>query len=223
MSTHLKAPVWLDPDDPQAEFPPQEWALTDPDGLLAIGGDLSSRRLIKAYRNGIFPWYETGQPVLWWCPDPRAVIFSERLRISRSLKKTLRNKPFQVSFDAAFDAVIRACAEPREGSHGTWITDDMMQAYNQLHEDGFAHSVEVWNESGELVGGLYGILLNRVFSGESMFARERDMSKVALVYLAEWLKARQIHVIDCQIPNPHLESLGAEQIPRREFLKLLEP
>lgn len=219
----LDSPVWLDPDDPQAAFPPPEKALDDPPGLLAIGGGLSSQRLLNAYRHGIFPWYEEGQPVLWWCPDPRAVIFTDKLKISRSLKKTLRNRPFKVTVDEAFPDVVKACAEPRPGSHGTWITPEMLQAYTQLHEQGYAHSVEVWDEQGKLVGGLYGVLINHVFSGESMFSRERDMSKVALVYLAEWLNARQIRLIDCQIPNPHLTSLGAELLPRRIFLKYLAP
>lgn len=216
-------PVWLDPDDPQAAFPPVERALDDPQGLLAIGGDLSVKRLLNAYRHGIFPWYEEGQPVLWWCPDPRAVIFTDKLKISRSLKKTLRNRDFQVTIDQAFPAVMQACAEPRPGSHGTWITADMVAAYTQLHQQDYAHSIEVWNKKDELVGGLYGVLLNRVFSGESMFNKERDMSKVALVYLVEWLKARQIRLIDCQIPNPHLASLGAESMPRRDFLQYLAP
>jgi len=216
-------PVWLDPDDPKAAFPPVERALDDPQGLLAIGGDLSVKRLLNAYRHGIFPWYEEGQPILWWCPDPRAVIFTDKLKISRSLKKTLRNRDFRVTVDQAFPAVMQACAEPRPGSHGTWITTDMVAAYTQLHQHSYAHSIEIWNQEDELIGGLYGVLLNRVFSGESMFNKERDMSKVALVYLAEWLKARQIRLIDCQIPNPHLASLGAEPMPRREFLQYLAP
>lgn len=219
----FKSPVWLDPYDTQAGFPSPENALDDPAGLLAIGGGLSSKRLLNAYRNGIFPWYEEGQPVLWWSPDPRAVIYTNKLKISRSLKKTLRNKPFKVTLNQDFEAVITACAEPRQKSSGTWITPQMHDAFITLHKEGFAHSVEVWNEENKLVGGLYGVLLNRVFSGESMFSRERDMSKVALVHLAEWLNAQQIHVIDCQIPNSHLTSLGAELIPRKEFLELLTP
>lgn len=219
----FRTPVWLDPYDPQAGFPDPERALDDPAGLLAIGGGLSTKRLLNAYRNGIFPWYEEGQPVLWWSPDPRAIIYTDKLKISRSLKKTLRNKPFHVTFDQDFEAVITACAGPRENSFGTWITPEMHNAYVELHRQGYAHSVEVWNKDNQLVGGLYGVLLDRVFSGESMFTRERDMSKVALVYLAEWLKDRQIRVIDCQVPNPHLTSLGAEFLPRKEFLELLSP
>lgn len=219
----FKSPVWLDPYDTQAGFPSPDSALDDPAGLLAIGGDLSSKRLLNAYRNGIFPWYEEGQPVLWWSPDPRAVIFTNKLKISRSLKKTLRNKPFKVTLDRDFEAVITACAGSRKKSFDTWITPQMHDSFITLHKEGFAHSVEVWNEDDELVGGLYGVLLNRVFSGESMFTRKRDMSKVALVYLAEWLNAQQIRIIDCQIPNPHLTSMGAELIPRKKFLELLTP
>ncbi len=211
--------VWLDPNDPHADFPPVETALRDPDGLLAAGGDLSPARLLRAYRRGIFPWYEEGQPILWWSPDPRAVIFPECLRISRSLRKTLRNKPYRVTFDTAFDAVVAACAEPRRGATGTWITQEMRAAYGALHAQGHAHSVEVWDAEGRLVGGLYGILLPRVFSGESMFSRRSDMSKVALVYLAQWLIERDVPLIDCQLPNPHLMRLGAETMPRARFVR----
>ncbi len=210
--------TWLDPSDPDGDFPPVDYALREPDGLLAVGGDLAPERLLRAYRRGIFPWYEKGQPILWWSPDPRALIYTDQLKISRSLRKTLRNKVYTVSFDKDFMAVVEACAAPRAGARGTWITREMMHAYAQLHELGYAHSVEVWNGEGKLVGGLYGVLLERVYSGESMFSRERDMSKVALVYLAEWLKARQIPVIDCQLPNPHLMSLGAVTVARHEFL-----
>ncbi len=211
--------VWLDPNDPHADFPPVERALRDPDGLLAAGGDLSPQRLLRAYRRGIFPWYEKGQPILWWSPDPRAVLFPDRLRISRSLRKTLRNKPYRVTFDTAFAAVVTACAAPRRGATGTWITPEMRDAYCALHAQGHAHSVEVWWPDGELVGGLYGILLPRVFSGESMFARRSDMSKVALVHLAQWLRERDVPLIDCQLPNPHLMRLGAETMPRERFVR----
>lgn len=210
---------WLDPANPNADFPPVYKALKDPDGLLAAGGDLSPGRLLNAYRHGIFPWYEEGQPILWWSPDPRAVIFTDKIKISRSLKKTLRNKSYSVSFDAAFDQVVSACAEPRKGASGTWITAGMQAAYIELYRQGHAHSVEVRDEADKLVGGLYGILLNQVFSGESMFSRQRDMSKVALVYLAQWLSARQIRIIDCQLPNSHLMSMGATTIPREIFIK----
>ncbi len=209
---------WIDEHSACSDFPPVSQALKDPEGLLAAGGDLSPQRLMHAYRRGIFPWFEDNQPILWWSPDPRCVIHTDQLRISRSLKKTLRNKPYRVTFNQAFEAVINACAEPRKHSTGTWITDDMKAAYIRLHRLGQAQSVEVWNPEGRLVGGLYGILLDKVFTGESMFSRERDMSKVALVYLAEWLDARQIHLIDCQLPTPHLERLGAVLIPRSEFI-----
>lgn len=211
--------VWLDPLDPEQPFPPIETALDEPNGLLAAGGGLEPARLLNAYRNGIFPWYEEGQPILWWSPDPRAVFDSHDIRISRSLKKTLRNKNFTVSIDTSFEAVIRACAAPRDYADGTWITEEMIQAYIQLHALGHAHSVEVWNKEGELVGGLYGILLDALFCGESMFSRERDMSKVALVYLAQWLKEKGIQTIDCQMPNDHLLSLGAQPMTRDEFQK----
>ena len=211
--------TWLDPNTKHQDFPPVQRALKDPDGLLAVGGDLSPARLLNAYRKGIFPWYEEGQPVLWWSPDPRAVLFTNKIQVSRSLTKTLRNKPYSISFDQAFAEVISACAEPRKTGPGTWITNDMQSAYKQLHQQGHAHSVEVWNENKELIGGLYGILLDKIFCGESMFSRQRDMSKVALISLAEWLNARQIMVIDCQVPNPHLTSLGAESISRNEFVE----
>ncbi len=214
----MESIFWIDEQDATTDFPPVSQALKDPEGLLAAGGALTPTRLMKAYRNGIFPWFEQGQPVLWWSPDPRCIIYTHQLRISRSLRKTLRNKPYTVSFNQAFARVIEACAEPRRGSSGTWITPEMQDAYIRLHERGEAQSVEVWSDDGELIGGLYGILLDKVFSGESMFSRQRDMSKVALVYLAQWLEARQIRVIDCQLPNPHLERLGAILIPREEFI-----
>jgi leucyl/phenylalanyl-tRNA--protein transferase len=209
--------TWLDPNENHDDFPPLERALKDPNGLLAVGGDLSPGRLLEAYRKGIFPWYEEGQPILWWSPDPRAVLFTDKLKISRSLAKTLRNKPYSISFDQAFAEVISACAEPRAATSGTWITRDMQSAYLKLHQQGHAHSVEVWNEDKELVGGLYGILLDKIFCGESMFNRQRDMSKIALISLAEWLKNKHIKVIDCQLSNPHLSSLGAEAVSRTSF------
>jgi len=209
--------TWLGPNENHDVFPPLERALTDPNGLLAVGGDLSPGRLLDAYRKGIFPWYEEGQPILWWSPDPRAVLFTDKIKVSRSLGKTLRNKPYSVSFDQAFTQVISACAEPRAAASGTWITRDMQSAYLKLHQQGHAHSVEVWSEDNKLVGGLYGILLDKVFCGESMFNRQPDMSKIALVSLTEWLKPKRIKVIDCQLPNPHLTRLGAESISRETF------
>lgn len=203
-----------------APFPPPERALKEPNGLLAAGGDLSPERLLAAYRRGIFPWYGEGEPILWWSPDPRMVLFPGELIVSRSLRKTLRNTAYEIRFDHAFDAVIKACADPRPGQPGTWITDEMRAAYNRLHSMGRAHSVETWIE-GELAGGLYGVALGRVFFGESMFSRRRDASKIALVALVERLKNDGYELIDCQLHTNHLQSLGARNIPRWQFLRRL--
>lgn len=211
----------LDAEAPDAPFPPVERAETEPNGLLAVGGDLSAERLLNAYRAGIFPWYSPEQPILWWSPNPRAVLFPERLKLSRSLRKAIRNRGFRVSFDQAFDAVMQACAGPRDGAEGTWITARMLAAYDQLHRLGHAHSVEVW--AGEtLAGGLYGVHLGRVFFGESMFSRRRDASKVALAFLTDLALAEGLRLIDCQVYSDHLLSLGAEEIPRRGFTALLD-
>lgn len=203
-------------------FPPVEHA--SPEGLLAIGGDLSSRRLLDAYRHGIFPWYSAGQPILWWSPDPRAVLYPDRLRISRSLRKTLKRGKFTVTFDRAFEDVIEACAMPRliggEPSAGTWITSEMKTAYVELHREGYAHSVETWSGT-RLAGGLYGVALGRGFFGESMFHRETDASKVALAGLTDLLRRWEFRFIDCQLPSGHIKSLGAVDIPRRRFLEEL--
>lgn len=217
------APYWIDAHDTTFVFPDVQLALEEPDGLLAIGGDLNPQRLIAAYRQGIFPWYNEGQPILWWAPNPRTVLFPEKIKISRSLRKTLRNRAFTVSFDQAFDDVIEACSGPRPGDNnpGTWITQEMKQAYRQLHKQGYAHSVECWHEN-QLVGGLYGVAIGRVFFGESMFTRRSDASKVAFVTLAQQLARWGFGVIDCQIHSQHLESLGAENIPRTEFSTLLD-
>jgi leucyl/phenylalanyl-tRNA--protein transferase len=209
---------WLD-SGPAVAFPPPETALTNPPGLLAAGGDLSAERLLEAYRRGIFPWYEEGQPILWWCPDPRAVLFPDELRVSRRLRRTLRQGVFQASIDQAFAEVVEACAR-RDSPVGTWITHDMSLAYGRLHALGYAHSVEVWRD-GELAGGVYGVLLGGVFFGESMFSRASDGSKVALVHLRDVGRTRGLALIDCQIPSPHLASLGSREIPRRRFLDLL--
>lgn len=211
---------FLDPDSPDAPFPDVELALRKPDGLLAAGGDLSTRRLVNAYRHGIFPWYNAGQPILWWAPNPRTVLFPERLKISRSLRKTLRRQTFDVSFDSAFDEVIAGCAAPRGDEPGTWITAEMIAAYRRLHADGLAHSVEVWR-SGELVGGLYGLALGRVFFGESMFSRVSDASKVALARMVAAVIDWEYRLIDCQVYSDHLLTLGAETIPRTEFNRML--
>ena len=209
--------IILRPGAQAPSFPPVESAT--PEGLLAVGGDLSSERLLAAYRHGIFPWYNPGQPILWWSPDPRAVLYPEKLKISRSLRKTLKRGHLRVTFDCCFREVMLACAAPREQypGGGTWITDDMVKAYAQLHEMGYAHSIETWHEN-RLVGGLYGVALGGVFFGESMFARETDASKVALVALVSKLREWGFVLIDCQIPSAHLTSLGAEEIPRSAFL-----
>lgn len=212
---------WLDPDNDHTPFPPVECALRDPDGLLAAGGSLTPQRLLDAYRRGIFPWYTQGQPILWWSPDPRSVLFPGELKVSRSLHKTLRKKVFRVTVDTAFRQVIEACAEPRRDETGTWITAEMAGAYAQLHALGWAHSVECWVEE-TLVGGLYGIGMGRVFFGESMFTRCTDASKVALVYLVRQLEAWGYGLIDCQVRSAHMETLGARNVPRARFIELLD-
>jgi leucyl/phenylalanyl-tRNA--protein transferase len=216
----MKTITWLSPQDAPEWFPPPEQALDEPAGLLAAGGDLSPARLLAAYQRGIFPWYSPGQPVLWWSPDPRAVLFPEEFRLRRSLAKTLRNAGFTVTIDLDFPAVIDCCAAPRPQSLGTWITSEMREAYVELHRLGRAHSIES-RRQGALVGGLYGVRLGGVFFGESMFSRERDASKVALAHLVALCTANEIAVIDCQLPSRHLESLGARTIPRSEFQWLL--
>jgi leucyl/phenylalanyl-tRNA--protein transferase len=203
--------TWLSPHDAPEWFPPPEQALEEPAGLLAAGGDLSPERLIAAYRRGIFPWYSPGQPVLWWAPDPRAVLFPEEFRLSRSLAKTLRNGGFVPSVDRDFAAVIDGCAAPRAASPGTWITSEMRQAYLDLHHLGHAHSIEV-HRDGQLAG---------VFFGESMFSRTRDASKAALAHLVALSGSHNLAVIDCQLPSRHLMSLGARTIPRSQFQALL--
>jgi len=201
-------------------FPPPDYA--DPSGLLAVGGDLSSERLLEAYRAGIFPWYSDDQPILWWSPDPRFMLELDEFKLSRSLKKILRRKIFHVTFDRVFDKVIEACASvPREGQSGTWITPEMQQAYITLHGLGYAHSVETWFQ-GELVGGLYGVSLGKAFFGESMFHRKADASKVALAILVEKLKGWDFEFIDSQMTTDHMARLGAREVPRRIFLKRLK-
>ncbi len=193
------------------------WRKQEPDGLLAVGGDLSATRLINAYRRGIFPWFGDGDPILWWSPDPRTVLVPDRLRVSRSLHKTLRRGRFGVSMDRDFDAVIQACAEPRDEDGGTWLVPDMINAYQRLHAHGLAHSVEVW-QNGALAGGLYGVAIGRVFFGESMFTRISDASKVALVHLCRTLSEQGFRLIDCQVLTGHLIRMGARaDIPRSLF------
>ncbi|HUQ27709.1 MAG TPA: leucyl/phenylalanyl-tRNA--protein transferase [Usitatibacter sp.] len=209
---------WLRGDAP---FPPVEKALQSPNGLLCAGADLSPARIVDAYSRGIFPWFSEGDPILWWSPDPRMVLFPDELKVSRSLRKTLTHGTFETRFDTAFEEVIGQCAAPRHGQAGTWIVPEMAEAYTALHKQGVAHSVESWRE-GELVGGLYGISLGRVFFGESMFSREADASKVALVRLVERLRAKGADLIDCQQATAHLASLGAREIRRAEFAKRVQ-
>jgi leucyl/phenylalanyl-tRNA--protein transferase len=201
-------------------FPPVEQAT--PEGLLAIGGDLSSERLLEAYRRGIFPWYSAGQPILWWSPDPRAVLYLDRFKVSRSLRKQLRRGVYDVTMDTCFEEVVAHCAAPRvkDPVAGTWITREMAKAYQRLHAMGYAHSVETWHD-GRLVGGLYGLSLGRGFFGESMFSKMTDASKVALAALVDHLKRWGYGFVDCQLPSPHILSLGAIEVPRSRFLREL--
>jgi leucyl/phenylalanyl-tRNA--protein transferase len=194
--------------------------LREPSGLLAAGGDLSPARLLSAYERGVFPWYSAQQPILWWAPDPRMVLFPAEFKVSRSLGKTLRNGGFDCRFDTAFGATIRACAAPRRSGADTWLNAEMIDSYEELHRRGYGHSVETWR-GDELVGGLYGLQLGGVFFGESMFSGERDASKVALARLVEQCSRRGIELIDCQIASSHLASLGAREVSRNEFVHLL--
>ncbi len=199
-------------------FPPVELALRQPNGLLAQGGDLSPATLLEAYRHGIFPWYSADEPILWWSPDPRMVLFPAEFRISHSLRKTLRKQGYALRTDSAFEPVMRACAAPRTGGNGTWIQEEMVQAYCELHRLGHAHSVETWMDD-ELVGGLYGVRIGAMFYGESMFSRRTDASKIALAHLAaQWQRWHPAGLIDCQMHTPHLAALGAREIPRAEFV-----
>ncbi len=209
--------IWLDPDDDTTPFPSVDRAMREPDGLLALGGSLRPKRLLAAYRRGIFPWYNAGQPILWWSPNPRAVLFPDRMHISRSLRKTVRNGEYHITLDSAFPAVIQHCAEPRPGTPGTWLTAEMIDAYTLLHQLGYAHSAEAWWD-GQLVGGLYGIALGNVFFGESMFSRRSDASKAAFVHLVRQLQTWGYALIDCQVASPHLRTLGAEEILRTQFV-----
>jgi leucyl/phenylalanyl-tRNA---protein transferase len=211
---------WLAPEDPPERFPPVESALDDPPGLLAAGADLKPERLLAAYRRGIFPWYSPGQPVLWWSPDPREVLYPAEFHCSRSLARRLRRGDFTWHQDRDFRAVIDACAAPRTRSPGTWITEAMQEAYCRLHELGYAHSAEAWR-GGKLVGGLYGVRLGAVFFGESMFSREPDASKAALAGLVRLCLADGTQLIDCQLPSAHLRSLGSRAVPRPQFLREL--
>ncbi len=206
---------------PRDEFPPSGEALDFPNGLLAAGGDLAPGRLLAAYRRGIFPWYEEPQPILWWTPNPRSVLFPDELHVSRSLRKELRRDAFRLGVDTAFPRVMAACAGARRGAQGTWIGPEMLAAYTALHRQGYAHSIEVLDAAGELVGGLYGVALGRVFFGESMFSHRANASKVALVALVDIMRRGGFGLIDCQVDNPHLASLGARDLDRLDFEALL--
>lgn len=208
---------WLNDDD---VFPDPGAALPEPNGLLAAGGGLAPERLLRAYRCGIFPWYNAGQPVLWWSPDPRMVLFPAEFRMPRSLAKRLRQGEYEIRVDTAFAAVMQACAAPRGDGAGSWITSEMVAAYSALHRHGHAHSVETWID-GELAGGLYGVALGRAFFGESMFARVSDASKIALAHLVRQLVRWQFGIIDCQMNTAHLARFGAREIPRTEFSRQL--
>jgi leucyl/phenylalanyl-tRNA---protein transferase len=212
--------VWLGEHTDPEWFPPVEQALREPPGLLAAGGDLEPARLLSAYERGIFPWYSAQQPILWWAPDPRMVLFPAEFKISRSLRKTLKNGPYRTTLDRAFGTTIRACAAPRRSGADTWLNPGMIESYEALHRLGFAHSVDTYRGEA-LVGGLYGVQLGRVFFGESMWSGERDASKVALARLVEECRVRDIELIDCQISSSHLESLGARDVTRSEFAALL--
>lgn len=210
--------TWLKRDS--TEFPPLTRALQEPDGLLAAGGDLSSARLLAAYRHGCFPWFGEGQPILWWSPDPRMVLLPENLHVAKSLRKSMRKNIFEVSFDRCFTQVIQACAAPRAYADSTWINEDIIQGYSQLHKLGYAHSVEVW-QNNHLIGGLYGIAMGKLFFGESMFSRVTDASKIGFVTLVQYLKQAGFVLIDCQMHTQHLSSLGATEICRDDFSSYL--
>jgi len=210
-----QSPFWLDPRD-RTYFPDVELAMVEPNGLLAVGGDLSPERLLSAYRHGIFPWYSEGQPILWWSPNPRAVLYLDQIRISQSLRKAIRRQNYVLRLDTSFAEVVAACATARGPDTGTWITEEMAFAYQQLYKLGYAHSIEVWRDN-RLVGGLYGVALGRIFFGESMFSYERDASKIALVALVKHLAGYDFTFIDCQVASAHLSSLGATNVPRKQF------
>lgn len=220
MSTPRRHLCWLDPRKPDEPFPDPSEALSEPDGLLAIGGDLSPDRLLRAYRSGIFPWYNPDEPILWWSPDPRTVLDPRRMHRSRSLRRAIRRADYAITADERFDEVIRGCAQPRPGQHGTWLGPDLIQAFCRLHALGHVHSLEVWRH-GELIGGVYGVAVGRAFFGESMFSRRSNASKIALHYLCLQLARWDFELLDCQVRSEHLCSLGAQEIPREQFLQTL--
>jgi leucyl/phenylalanyl-tRNA--protein transferase len=212
---------WISRDDPPDTFPAVSRALRSPNGLLAAGGDLSTERLLHAYEHAIFPWFDTGQPILWWSPDPRCVLLPANLHLSRRFRRSVKNASFDVSFNQAFPDVIAACGGKRDRHAGTWITGEMINAYSNLHTLGWAHSVEVWSQ-GKLAGGIYGVAIGRAFFGESMFSHVTNASKVAMLALCRQLVSHDFAILDCQVPSPHLMSLGATDMPRTEFASLLE-
>jgi leucyl/phenylalanyl-tRNA--protein transferase len=207
-------------DDKSYDFPSPELALEEPNGLIAMGGDLSTKRLLKAYQKGIFPWYQPEQPILWWSPNPRCVLLPDEIHLSRSLRKAIRQSDFECTTDQAFEQVMRQCGSIRARQEGTWISEDMIQAYCQLHTLGYAHSIEVWQQE-RLVGGLYGLTIFPCFFGESMFSRATNASKMAMFILCDILKQQHYRIIDCQVENDHLLSMGARCIPRKDFLSFL--
>jgi len=212
--------VWLTDRDAPGEFPPVDQALREPDGLLAAGGDLATPRILAAYCRGIFPWYEEGQPLLWWSPDPRCVFLPGDLHIARRLRKEIRASTVELRINTAFADVIRACAGPRRYHRGTWITRDMLAAYERLHAEGWAHSIEVW-DGAELLGGLYGLAIGRAFFGESMYSARTNASKYALLYMDNLLSAGTFGLLDCQVESRHLKSMGATTLPRQTFIEML--
>jgi leucyl/phenylalanyl-tRNA--protein transferase len=211
----------LDISNPHQAFPDVDMALDEPNGLLAIGGDLTPQRLIRAYQQGIFPWYSDDSPIMWWSPDPRMVLIPAQFQPSRSLRKILRRGDFSITCDQAFNQVISACAEPRHEDEGTWITEQMMSAYNELHRRGIAHSIEAWADS-HLVGGFYGVSIGQVFFGESMFSRKSNASKAALATFMQSAQSWQYQLVDCQVYSDHLANMGANSIPRKQFTQLLD-
>ena len=213
--------AWISSDDPPDAFPALDTAFAEPDGLLAAGGDLSPERLLYAYRHGIFPWYDDGQPILWWSPDPRCVVRPAEFHVGRRLLRHLKKSGFEVTFNVSFNDVISACADPRHGQPGTWITADMRDAYVRLHDLGWAHSVEIWDD-GSLAGGVYGLLIGQAFFGESMFSRSTNASKAAMLALCVRLRILDVSIFDCQVESPHLTTLGAKTIPRSEFADILD-
>jgi len=206
-------------DSNRPEFPPCDFALDDPDGLLAVGGNLQPETLVKAYQCGIFPWFSDGEPIMWWSPEARAIILPKQFHVSRSLTRFIRKAPYQLTHNQAFDRVVYGCSKPRKDDEGTWITADMADAYSELNKLGHAHSVEVW-DNNRLVGGVYGIVIGSIFCGESMFSDKLNASKLALNYIVN--NAKGLTMIDCQIPNPHLKSLGSTVIPRSDFIQALK-